>query len=58
VISAPGCASRTAATAGSVWTRSPSELGLMTRMEAISDFRFQIADWPECNLQSEIYNLQ
>jgi hypothetical protein len=38
-------ASRIAATAGKVWTMSPSELGLMTRMERISDFRFQIEDW-------------
>ncbi len=33
VISACGLASRIAATAGSVWTMSPSELGLMMRID-------------------------
>ena len=58
VISARGCASWIAATAGNVWTMSPSELGLMIKMEWISDFRLQTADWTEPNLQSAIYNLQ
>ena len=55
VIFAPGLASRIAATAGNVCTTSPSELGLMIRMERISDFRFQISDWKRrsiiCNLK-------
>src|SRR6478672_7117141 len=41
VISASGCASRIAATAGNVWTMSPSELGLMTRMDLMSAAKFQ-----------------
>src|SRR2546430_2254614 len=41
VISAAGCASRIAATAGSVWTISPSELGLMMRMDLMSAAKFQ-----------------
>src|ERR1043166_5142507 len=40
VISASGYASATSATAGNVWTTSPSELGLMTRM----DFKLQISN--------------
>ena len=39
VISAFGLASRIAATAGSVCTTSPSELGLMIRIDLISDFK-------------------
>jgi hypothetical protein len=58
VISERGCASRIAATAGNVWTISPRELGLMMRIEPISDFRFQISGRAAPNLQSEIYNLQ
>ena len=39
VISLAGCASRIAATAGKVWTMSPSELGLMIRIDFGFGFR-------------------